>query len=337
MVVLNICKKIKPLCISKKLGLYISNLDDCPYGDWREYINEQYINAYKIAKITSEKFEHSFIKSAYEHYKKHYPLIAQNYSSFDEAMIGDIVSNLVCIYLDYDYEDMPMGGWDENPFDGRLCEKDYTELIIDFLNFLSDGGDRTHWIYSSNYDEPTPFHRLAWVNSDSDSKIDYLKNWGQKIDCFLEERNDYLELDYLIRSIHDERDCDAYQLSKLYSLCQLFLEKENESELDQKLPQFIDSDYDIEERREIAKLLRQMRNKVAHGDFIAFEKKAEEFAKKFMDGRYNFDYSEYSRKNWVLLNVYCLLSSAVKVMINKLFDDKSYMVTLKKQDSYKTQ
>ena len=34
-----------------------------------------------------------------------------------KALIGDIVSNLVCIYLDYDYEDMPMGGWDENPFD----------------------------------------------------------------------------------------------------------------------------------------------------------------------------------------------------------------------------
>ena len=66
---------------------------------------------------------------------------------------------------------------------------------------------------------------------------------------------------------------------------------------------------------------------MAHGDFVAFEKKAEEYAQKFMDGRYWFDYSEYSRQNWVLQNVCCLLSSVVKVMINKLFNDKAYMPT----------
>ena len=168
------------------------------------------------------------------------------------------------------------------------------------------------------------------MKNDSEYKIAYLKSWGQKLDNFLEERNDYLELDYLIRSIHDEHEYDAYHLSKMFSLCQLFLENEHESELDQKLPQFIDPKYELSERIEIAKMLRQMRNKVAHGDFIAFEKKAEEYAQKFMDGRYWFDYSEYSRKNWVLLNVCCLLSDTVKMLIEKLFEDKNYMKSLKK-------
>ena len=77
-------------------------------------------------------------------------------------------------------------------------------------------------------------------------------------------------------------------------------------------------------------MLRKMRNKVAHGDFTTFENKAEEYAKKFMDGRYWFDYSEYSRKNWVLLNVCCLLSDPVKMLIEKLFEDKNYMKSLKK-------
>ena len=69
---------------------------------------------------------------------------------------------------------------------------------------------------------------------------------------------------------------------------------------------------------------------MAHGDFVAFEKKAEEYARKFMDGRYSFDYSEYSRKNWVLLNVRCLLSDIVKAMINIMFENKEYMDSLKK-------
>ena len=45
---------------------------------------------------------------------------------------------------------------------------------------------------------------------------------------------------------------------------------------------------------------------------------------------YWFDYSEYSRKNWVLLNVCCLLLDIVKAMINKMFENKEYMDSLKK-------
>ena len=328
MVVLNIYKKIEPLCISNKLGLYISNINDCPYHGWCEYIVDEFNKSYEIAKIINIKINPE--KSAYEHYKKHFPDLTQNYTSFNTEMIEEIVSNLVCIYLDYDYEDMPMGNWEENPFDGRCCEKDYAENIIGFFRFMSKDSNTPFCIYSSNSNEPTSFHNLLWVNCNSDSKIETLKYWGKKFDTFLDEKNDYLQLDYLISAICDENNCDAYHLAKLYSLCQLFLENEHESELDKKLPQFINGDYSELERDGIAELLRQMRNKVAHGDFVAFESKAEEFAKKFMDGRYWFDYSEYSRKNWVLLHVCCLLSDSIRVMINKLFDNKSYMVALKK-------
>ena len=110
-----------------------------------------------------------------------------------------------------------------------------------------------------------------------------------------------MKLDYLIRAIHDEHGYDAYHLSKMYSLCQLFLENEHETELDHKLPQFIDSRYELDDRIEMAKLLRQMRNKVAHGDFVSFEKKAEEYAQKFMDGRFLFDYSQANKKGCFLL------------------------------------
>lgn len=331
MVVLNICKRIAPVCISKKLGLYISNLSDCPFEGWDKSIVDEFIKAYKIAMITTEEWEIDFEAQAYDHYKKHFPSMLQEHSCFNQELIQEIVSNLVCIYLNYEYEDMPMGCWEENPFDGRCCEKDYAEMIVEFFNFISEDNQCPYWIYSSNHDEPTPFHKLLWVDSDSESKIECLRLLGKKIDTFLEDRNDYLAFDYLVKSVYDEHGYDAYHLSKMYSLCQLFLENKHETELDEKLPEFIDSTYELSERIEIAKMLRQMRNKVAHGDFVAFEKKAEEYAQKFMDGRYWFDYSEYSRQNWVLQNVCCLLSSVVKVMINKLFNDKAYMLSLKKK------
>lgn len=331
MVVLEICEKIEPICLSKKLGLYISNLKDCPYEGWDELVADEFIKAHNIAKIATSDSKIDYESRAYEHYKKQFPLMMQGLSHFNDEAIKAIVSNLVCIYLSYEYDDMPMGGWEDNPFDGRLCEKDYSEMIVDFLHFLSDNGNSPFWIYSSNYDEPTPFHKLLWVKNDSQSKIECLKFWGEKIDVFLEERNDYLKLDYLIRAIYDEHGYDAYHLSKMYSLCQLFLENEHETELDQKLPQFIDSRYELNDRIEMAKMLRQMRNKVAHGDFVSFEKKAEEYAQRFMDGQFWFDYSEYSRQNWVLGNVCCLLSDTVKAMIKKTFDDKTFMVELKKQ------
>ena len=74
-----------------------------------------------------------------------------------------------------------------------------------------------------------------------------------------------------------------------------------------------------------------MRNKIAHGDFVAFEQKSEEYAQLAMDGNYSFDYTEYSRKNWVLLNSCCMLSNAVRKMIVMLFEDRTLVEAIKRQ------
>lgn len=74
-----------------------------------------------------------------------------------------------------------------------------------------------------------------------------------------------------------------------------------------------------------------LKNKIAHGDFVALEQKAEEYARIVMDGNYNFDYSEYSRKNWVLLNSCCMLSNAVRKMIVMLFEDRTLVEAIKTQ------
>ena len=63
MVVLSICEKIEPICLSKKLGLYISNLSDCPYEDWDEHVTEEFIKSRRIAEINAELLYSCYISA----------------------------------------------------------------------------------------------------------------------------------------------------------------------------------------------------------------------------------------------------------------------------------
>ena len=59
------------------------------------------------------------------------------------------------------------------------------------------------------------------------------------------------------------------------------------------------------------------------------EKLVEEFACEIMDDNFYFDYSEYSRKNWVILHICCELEKVVKKMINMLFLDREKLERIK--------
>lgn len=131
-----------------------------------------------------------------------------------------------------------------------------------------------------------------------------------------------------MNSIHKDNGYNENHLMKAYSLCQLFLENEKEIELDFKLPYFIEG-YSDEERNLCAKLLRRLRNKLAHGDFIGFEAIIEEYASSLMDGRFQFDYSEYSRKNWTILHVCCLLDEVIRRLIETMLLDRDRLQNIK--------
>jgi len=332
MVVLNIYGQIEPICISHKLKLYISNLPEEEHNEWNSYLYDEFIKVLDIDRINCTSVGLEWNKSILDIHQKSCPNSLLPDSASDDERLHEIVDNMICLYFDYEYEDMPLGGWESNPFDGRFCEKDYAELIADFFHFISetDEGCVPLWSYSSNYDREEPYYRLFFINPDTQLCIDTLKHWGKRIDSFLKGKNDYLQLDYMIRAIHDDNKYNTYHLFKLYSLCQMFLENKHEIELDNKLPAFLDERYTEEERKQISTLLRHMRNKIAHGDFIRFEKKTEEYARLVMDGNFCFDYSEYSRKNWVVIDACCLLERAVKRIIYMLFTKKSELRKIKK-------
>lgn len=55
MVVLNFYGKIEPICISEKLGLYIANLPNEEYNEWRNALAEELELAVKANKNLSRK------------------------------------------------------------------------------------------------------------------------------------------------------------------------------------------------------------------------------------------------------------------------------------------
>ena len=95
------------------------------------------------------------------------------------------------------------------------------------------------WTFSSNHDG-IDYWRIFWGGEESAEYILALQEWGKLFDSFLCSRNDYLLFDYLVNTIHKDNEYNENHLIKAFSLCQLFLERHKESELDAKLPQFFE-------------------------------------------------------------------------------------------------
>lgn len=161
MVVLNFYGKIPTICISKKLGLYISNLPNEAPDDWKDYLIEQLkiaIDSEHILRRSTEREQLSGIQRLYHQLFPQEEMPAL----FNHECIEKVADQMIRIYQDYDYDDMPLGGWDTNCFDSRLCEEDYSEKIIDLINYLSYRGRGEppslwptpvpQWTYSSNHD-----------------------------------------------------------------------------------------------------------------------------------------------------------------------------------------
>lgn len=63
MVVLNIYGKIKPICISKKLGLYIANLPNEEHNNWNDELYKEVLLAKKTIDQNSKKYN---LKSSFD-------------------------------------------------------------------------------------------------------------------------------------------------------------------------------------------------------------------------------------------------------------------------------
>lgn len=334
MVILDIWGKIEPVCISKKLKIFVANPPCEVHNNWQSELVEELIQSKKIRQIKGEK--NNPIAELY-----HEVISDKHESLTDQEMAEKLVSSMIYLYFDYEYKDMPLGDWETNCFDGRLCEGDYAEKIVDFIRFLA-GGDQDEvvkypqyvpqWTYSSNYDQ-TDVYRIFWgvldQNRNTNQAIEALKEWGKLLDNFLIQQSDYYLLDYLCTAFNKEREYNTYDFGELYSLCQLFLEKEKTFELDGKLPDFLDNDLSRKDKFNQAKLMRLLRNKIDHGDYEKFNEIIKEYAESILDGRLNYDYSEFSRKNWVLQDACYELERALSKVLYLFMTNREELKKIK--------
>ncbi|MFB9974725.1 hypothetical protein ACFFJF_12470 [Allobacillus sp. GCM10007489] len=321
---LDIYGKIERTIISKKLKLYIDNLPD----DWKEGIKEDIFEEIhriefkrneeiiKYGKTYTNAFDYTTAKRTVERTieeTNNYPLNTL------EDCIDCIVENMICIEFDYEYSDMPFFDWTTNCFDGRFCEEDYSEKIIKLFNFMNPGKhDRTHFniVYSSNDEYLSIFPKITSALSfrirsefkgfrTKEEAICDLRKCCKCLDSFLQTEDDYYKLDYIVEAINKNDDYKHYHFLKVFTILEMLLlhKKQETKEIDKYIIPIIKSIYS-DESKQATILLRQMRNKIGHGDFKGFNKKANEFADKYMKS-FQFDYSEYSHLNWILLHTCC--------------------------------
>lgn len=222
-----------------------------------------------------------------------------------------------------------------------LVGQEKKEKVINFMNFLAYSrpiyngrGFPTpvlQWTYSSNHDE-LDYYRIFWGGESVTQYLNSVLEWGKLFDNFLINRERYLQLDYLINSIYKDNE---YHLIKEFFYVSLCLKINVKLNLILSYKDSYLIDCQMTKNSCDAKLLRQLRNKIAHGDFIAFEEKIEEYAIRFLDGKFEFDYSEYSRKNWTIEHVCCLLDDVLKKIFNMVFCDYETLENIKKPDDKK--
>ena len=345
MVIIDMFGKIEKTQVSEKLKLYISNIPE----DWKEDIKEKILKDIKqqnfeikedIAKFGSSigiMYDLRFLQGVLNSILPEGTL--EDINSIDKC-VSYLVDNMIRLYFDYSDEDMSFFDWTSNCFDERFCEGDYAEKIITFLNFVYFHRPEEIYlrcIYSSNA-SPTVrndiiFNCMFQVSpgfkkaKSLDDRKKLLKIIGNRLDNTLVEEADYYRIDFLINAIEKDNEYNQYHFFKTYSLLEFILLKPNQGtrEIDSLLIPYFIKDFG-ENAGNLAEVLRQMRNKIGHGDFRAFRNKAEEFAVNYMKN-FEFDYSEYSRMNWIMLHACCLLDDLLRaVLIGKFqpaFPDKS--------------
>lgn len=333
MVVIDVYGKIEKILISDKLKLYISNVPD----DWKEEIIEDMVEEIRQQKVDIKNNVRRYGKSNDKKYTISYlrKIIKTNIEDYPtddldsiENCIECLVDNMVCIFFDYNYSDMPFFDWTTNCFDGRLCEEDYAEKVVYFINFVNDNISNSinlNIVYSSNSDLLVKSRillnlsfRIRSGHNDWKSKDEYIINvqkMGARIDDILNTDNDYYKLDYIMNGIYQDNNYNQNHYLKSFSLLELALLKPSQEtgEIDKLLVPFLDNIYG-EDSEDVVILLRQMRNKIGHGDFKGFNNKSEIFAQKFMKD-YQFDYTEYSRLNWILLHTCGLLDDLLREVL----------------------
>ncbi|HEO6995953.1 TPA: hypothetical protein VBD08_001666, partial [Streptococcus agalactiae] len=134
MVIIDVYGKITKIKLSDKLKLYISNVSD----DWKESIIEDMLQEIRQQKVDMADNLKRYGKTFQTEYSISYlkeivHANVEDYTKYNldsiESCLQCLVDNMICLFFDYEYQDMPFFDWTSNCFDGRFCEEDYAEKV----------------------------------------------------------------------------------------------------------------------------------------------------------------------------------------------------------------
>lgn len=348
MIILNFYGNIQPTIISQKLGVGISN----PPSDWvnglqDDMLEEMLVLEHNLKVWRKEEFMDTQLSNydLAELVKK----AKWNISTEDgRSNLEVIARNLVAIDI-LDFENSFLQLKNDTMY-SPTCEVSFPQKFINFCNMIqysSKGKDILNnripfSTFSSDEFNEKPrilnFFR-AMLNSQLDFEnynnecLSSLKKVGALIDDFLQMDEDFWILDYIINSMYHDREYNAYHVFKVMSLIEMLIINPSGNgravgELERKLPIFLkESQIVTAKKATFAQIMRQLRNKIAHGDYRAIQQLLKRYRDEFMIN-YQYDEFEYSIENWTYLNICCRLDEVLNEIVWELITNKNQLRAL---------
>lgn len=372
MVIIDLLKDIgtKPICISKKLGLYLKNSNkDELYINVKELVENNYIN--NIDKNTN--FRSELINYLNDKYYKNE--IKKDISKFNcRQLISLITKKMLALEIEISentiiVDDDIFEKYDEgniakalrnNPLINPIDEYDIEYKILFLFNFLRSNSEKRNDIdiiyydgYSTNglYDGYNLFENFSTkcykkreeheyfgyqyyenCNEEYKEKISSLTKFGDNIDKYIDDADDYFKLDFIIETlIYGENY--MYSLLNYIQLIEMLLVNPKNStreQFKQKLKFFINME-ELENNAQVEEFsasLYDIRSRLIHGNYNSLKKELIKFNNKFNNNR-EYDYGEFKEENWILINISFKAKRILRNIIEKMLKDKNRLYRFK--------
>ncbi|APQ78454.1 hypothetical protein [Clostridium botulinum] len=345
MVLVNIYGKIQPIIISKKLGVGICNLNsDWVRGFYDDFDEEILIHKHNMKKFLKDRFDIKMLEGRYNLSQITKVLGWQEEGKSVEQTIAEHLIEIQVI----DFENSLLQKNNEH-LDSPTCETQYTRKFIKFCSIVQSSesaqkvvsGQIPFVTYDSdNFSEkPRILNYLevmsktnTCINTYTNSCINTLQHLGGLIDGFLSADKDFWLLDYIIKAVYDERGTGAYHIFKVMSLIEMLIINPNENgrtvgEMERKLPQFLPITINTSQKELFSTIMRKLRNKIGHGDFMTIQQLLEEYRNSFMQNFW-YDEFEYSIENWTYGNICLHLDKALANILWLMLFDKEKLSSI---------
>lgn len=344
-ILINIYGKIHPKVISKKLGVSICNPDsEWVRGFSDDFDEEILIHNHNMKKFKKRGFDIKNFEGLYNLSQIAKIFGEEHEEKFSEKVIAE---HFIEIKVS-DFENSLLQKNNEN-LDSPTCEPQYTSKFINFCSVVLSSNEAQKNIqgqipivtYDSddfrqkplilNYLEATSKITIG-INTYTNSCINALQQLGKLIDDFLSTDRDFLLFDYVVNAVYDKQQSDAYHIFKVMSLIEMLIinprgNGRTVGEMERKLPQFLNMIDDISQKKLFSSIVRKLRNKIGHGDFMGVQQLLEEYRNSFMQNFW-YDEFEYSIENWTYGNICINLDQALSNILWLMLFDKEKLLNI---------